>query len=333
MKNLKYILSTVFILTMNLAFPICISSQASSIKLELNKDRDSVYVMLTDTSNLKYTDGKGKWVNWLDEIGRFSAGIYDSIANMGFGLEAADKHWFNANLASNGDHIHDANGNSSTVIDLDDFILLFSGLPSRFWVSPDEASMEFPIINIIAEDDLFINAGTDNNPTINVMSTGDMIQLIENEGDVRIPNLEDNEDPDFFVGYSGVTGRLYKSPPPSGGPGAAVGYKEWSGIVNFQGGLNNPTETEFNNTFEGVLDWVHHVSNNGEYQVTYGGSDLDWDKTLVQIDFYGGTDEISHKWLSQSEPLFFRVDVMDEALNPLNLASGVTAHVVIRQYP
>lgn len=61
MKNL--ILYSLLLFSLMISAPVNSFSQAHDIKIESGQNKDSLYVMLTDTVESKYRWGKGKWVN------------------------------------------------------------------------------------------------------------------------------------------------------------------------------------------------------------------------------------------------------------------------------
>lgn len=68
MKNL--ILLSLLMLCGVAFTPHEIQAQPWSIKIDSEKDPDSLYVMLTDTVYSKYRYGKGKWFNTMDDFAR-----------------------------------------------------------------------------------------------------------------------------------------------------------------------------------------------------------------------------------------------------------------------
>lgn len=64
MKNLILFFSLLF--SIALFMPTETIAQAHDIKINADQDKDSLYVMLTDTVFSKYRHGKGKWYNTLD---------------------------------------------------------------------------------------------------------------------------------------------------------------------------------------------------------------------------------------------------------------------------
>lgn len=89
MKNIIFILSLIslfFISNVDLSA----QKRAYDIAINANQDPDSTYLMLSETANIKYKKGKGKFVNyanWKEAlVDSIRAEISDSIAASGGGL-------------------------------------------------------------------------------------------------------------------------------------------------------------------------------------------------------------------------------------------------------
>lgn len=66
----QFILFSFLLFGLIAATPQVSHAQAWSIKIDPEQDRDSLYVMLTDTVYSKYRHGKGKWYNTMDDFAR-----------------------------------------------------------------------------------------------------------------------------------------------------------------------------------------------------------------------------------------------------------------------
>lgn len=117
------------------------------------------------------------------------------------GLEARDKHWFVADLTSNGNHTHEARYHTSTVNHVGSWAMNY-GASAQSKTLQDSTAFAFysPVITL--------GAGIGVNPRIVLDGGDDRIYFTTTAGDYRFENLTADDHSQYIVGAD-VNGRLF----------------------------------------------------------------------------------------------------------------------------